>query len=69
MAEITATTIAENAAAPKRMSGDQGAAEQHSIPDQIAAADYAKKDDLLSSVQSTGRLPIMRAKVNPTWPS
>ena len=69
MAEITPETIAENAAAPKKFTGDQGSAEQHSIPDQIAADEYRKKNDLLGSVQSTGRLPLMRMKVKPTWPS
>jgi hypothetical protein len=69
MAEITESQIAENAASPKKFTGDQGSAEQHSIPDQILADQYRKKGDLLTSVQRTGRLPFMRSKVTPTWPS
>ena len=34
--------ILENATSIKRASGDSGSAEQHSIPDQIAADRYAK---------------------------
>lgn len=35
--------ILDNALAPKRMSGDTGSAEQHSIQDQIAALELAKR--------------------------
>lgn len=33
-------TIAEAAAAPRRMKGDEGEVEAHSLPDQIAADQY-----------------------------
>jgi hypothetical protein len=41
MAESNEDKILENALAPKRASGDAGSMEQHSIPDQIAADEYA----------------------------
>lgn len=40
MAE-NADTINDNAQAPRRVTGDSGSVEQHSIPDQIAADKYA----------------------------
>jgi hypothetical protein len=40
MADDLKTSIAENAAGPKRARGDQGEVEQHSLPDQIAADRY-----------------------------
>jgi hypothetical protein len=33
-------TILDNAMAPKKVTGDEGSVEQHSIPDQIAADRY-----------------------------
>ncbi len=39
MADIS-DNLEDNAAAPKRASGDTGSAEQHSLPDQIAADEY-----------------------------
>jgi hypothetical protein len=33
-------TILDNALAPKKVTGDEGSAEQHPIPDQIAADKY-----------------------------
>ena len=41
----SADAIQENAQSPKRVTGDTGSTEQHSIPDQIAADVYvsAKK--------------------------
>jgi len=36
-----AEIILTNSTAPKKVSGDSGSAEQHSIPDQIAAANFA----------------------------
>lgn len=69
MPEIDAETIATNAAAPRKFTGDQGSAEQHSIDDQIKADEYRKKGDLLESVQNTGRLPFLRSQVKSTWPS
>ena len=40
MAEDLDNTIRENAAGPKRASGDSGSVEQHSLSDQIAADKY-----------------------------
>lgn len=40
MADDLKTSIAENAAGPKRARGDQGEVEQHSLADQIAADRY-----------------------------
>jgi len=40
MAENLADTIEENAAGPKRASGDAGSVEQHSLTDQIEADKY-----------------------------
>jgi hypothetical protein len=66
---IDSDQIKTNAAAPRRVAGDQGSAEQHSIPDQIAADEYGKQDDLLESVQQKKRFPILFSKARPTWPS
>lgn len=41
MAELS-DSIEENAKGPKRMKGDSGEAEQHSLPDQIAADKYLR---------------------------
>ncbi len=41
MTDLT-DTIAENAAGPRKMEADGMVAEQHSLPDQIAADKYAK---------------------------
>lgn len=45
MADTTdiSDAIAENATGPKRVQGDSGSVEQHSIPDQIAADDHLAK--------------------------
>lgn len=47
MAETTDPTpeelILQNALAPKKASGDQGSAEQHPIPDQLAALAAARQ--------------------------
>lgn len=56
MPEISAETIAENAAAPKRVQGDQGSAEQHSIPDQIAADKYNRAGNTSSHTAMPFRL-------------
>lgn len=37
------TNIEDNAQGPKRASGDQGAMEQHPLPDQIEADRYLKE--------------------------
>ena len=61
MADDLADTIEENAAGPKKASGDSGSIEQHPLKDQIEADKYlaAKK-----SAQATG-LGIKLAKVSP----
>ena len=40
MAEDLENTIRDNAAGPKRATGDSGSVEQHSLDDQIAADRY-----------------------------
>lgn len=40
MSESLDSAIEENAAAPRRASGDSGSVEQHSLPDQIEADKY-----------------------------
>ena len=40
MAETLDNTIRDNAAGPKKASGDAGSVEQHSVADQIAADKY-----------------------------
>jgi hypothetical protein len=42
MASDLADTIAENAAGPKRVSGDAGSVDQHSLLEQIQADRYVK---------------------------
>lgn len=37
--------IAENAAGPKRVQGDSGSVEQHSLADQVGAAKHLAADD------------------------
>jgi len=51
MAENLDNTIRENAAGPKRASGDSGSVEQHSLSDQIAA------DKHLASKQAVSKNP------------
>jgi len=61
MGEELDSSIKENAAGPRKASGDSGAVEQHSLADQIAA------DKHLASKQAaagTG-LGIRRAKISP----
>lgn len=60
MAEIDPETIAENAAAPRRVQGDSGSAEQHSIPDQIAADKYRRS----TAASASRKLPIRYVRVN-----
>ena len=61
MADDLADTIEENAAGPKKASGDSGSVEQHPLKDQIEADKYlaAKK-----AVRSKG-LGIKLAKISP----
>ncbi|MCG3181853.1 MAG: hypothetical protein BIFFINMI_04288 [Phycisphaerae bacterium] len=40
MAETLDSSIQENAAGPKKASGDSGSMEQHPLPEQIAADKY-----------------------------
>lgn len=62
MSETLDNTIRENAAGPKKASGDAGSIEQHSLSDQIAA------DKHLSSKQAMGRkgLGIKLLKISPS---
>ena len=61
MAETLDNTIRENAAGPKRASGDSGSVEQHSLADQIAADKH-----LASKEASAGTgLGIRRVKLSP----
>ncbi len=55
------TAIEKNADKPAKARGDQGAMEQHPIPDQIAAAKFARQT---SSAASTG-LPIRFGLLRP----
>jgi len=43
------TSIKDNAAGPKRASGDAGSIEQHSLPDQIAADKHIASKNAMSS--------------------
>ena len=61
MSEDLDNTIRDNAAGPKRASGDSGSIEQHSLSDQIAA------DKHLASKQASSSqgLGIRRIKLSP----
>ena len=61
MAEDLDNTIRENAAGPKRASGDSGSVEQHSLSDQIAADKH-----LASKQAASGKgLGIRKVKLSP----
>ena len=61
MTEEIDSTIRENAAGPKRASGDAGSVEQHSLAEQIAADKY-----LASKQASRSKgLGIKLAKISP----
>ena len=61
MAEELDSTIRENAAGPKRASGDAGSVEQHALAEQIAADKY-----LASKQASRSKgLGIKLAKLSP----
>lgn len=47
MADEIKDALLENAQGPKRAQGDQGSVEQHSLPDQIAAAKFAAASNAL----------------------
>jgi len=61
MADQLDSTIRENAAGPKRASGDAGSVEQHALAEQIAADKY-----LASKQASRSKgLGIKLAKISP----
>jgi hypothetical protein len=60
-ADDIADAITENAQGPKRAAGDTGSMEQHSLPDQIAAAKFAGAK---AAMNSTG-MGIRRVKLEP----
>ncbi len=61
MADTLDTTIRENAAGPRKATGDSGSIEQHPIDDQIAADKY-----LESRKASRARgLGVKLAKISP----
>lgn len=60
MAKSSEDTILENALGPKRVTGDSGSVEQHSIQDQIAADRY-----LRSKQSATKKLGIRTVKLIP----
>ena len=60
MADDLENTIRENAAGPKRASGDSGSVEQHSLSDQIAADKYlATKDAAKNPAKAFTRAKIV----------
>ena len=61
MAEDLENTIRDNAAGPKRASGDSGSVEQHGLADQIAADKHLASKE---AAAGTG-LGIRRAKISP----
>ena len=61
MAEIDASTIAENATKPRKASSDGTSAEQHSLADQIAAAKFNASTSAVQG-RRTPRLMINKAK-------
>lgn len=61
MAEITSSTIAENATKPKRVKGDEGEVEQFSIAEQIAA-DKHNQSTTASRASGFG-LRVVRSKM------
>lgn len=62
MAEISRSTIAENATKPKRVKGDEGEVEQFSIAEQIAAD---KHNQNTAAARSSGfGLRVVRVKAS-----
>ena len=61
MAESLDTAIQENAAGPRKASGDSGSVEQHDLTDQIAADKYLASKQA-SRVKGLG---VKLAKVSP----
>ncbi len=61
MTDTLDDSIKTNATAPKRVSGDEGSVEQHSLPDQIAADKYLASKQ---ASQSKG-LGIKLFKISP----
>lgn len=56
MPEIDASTIAENAAKPQEVQGDEGRVKQFSIDDQIKADKYNRANDANSHTAMPFRL-------------
>lgn len=54
-------SIEENARSPRRVSGDEGAVETHSLRDQIEADKYLRE----RMAGSRKRLPVRLAKIKP----
>ena len=61
MAEHLDDSIKENAAGPRRASGDSGSVEQHGLQDQIAADKYLES----KKAMRTKGLGIKLAKISP----
>jgi len=61
MAEELDNSIKENAAGPKKASGDSGAVEQHDLEDQIAADKYLES----KKASRAKGLGIKLAKISP----
>ena len=61
MTDALDTAIQENAAGPRRASGDSGSVEQHSIADQIAADRYLQS----KKVSRAKGLGVKFAKLSP----
>lgn len=61
MTETLDTSIKDNAAGPKKASGDSGAVEQHDLQDQIAADKYLES----KKASRAKGLGIKLAKISP----
>jgi len=61
MADDLDNQISENAAGPRKASGDSGSVEQHSLPDQIAADKYLES----KKASRAKGLRIKLAKISP----
>jgi hypothetical protein len=61
MTEDLDNTIQENAAGPRKASGDAGSVEQHSLTDQIAADKYLQSKE----AAATKGLGIKLLKISP----
>ena len=61
MTDDVERAIEENATGPRKATGDSGSIEQHSLPDQIAAAKFSASKE---AAQAKG-LGIKLAKISP----